>query len=56
LELRPKGDPFKVRLARRLREQTTVTVAWIAGRLRMGTRGHVTHLLYWHERQRPKIR
>jgi hypothetical protein len=56
LELRPKGDPFKVRLARRLREQTTVTVAWIAGRLRMGTRGHVTHLLYWHERKRPKVR
>ncbi len=53
LELRPKGDPFKIRLAQKLREQTTVTVAWIARRLHMGTRGHVTHLLYWQGRTKP---
>ena len=53
LEERPKGDAFKVSLARQLRAQTTVTVAWIARRLCMGTRGHVTHLLYWHGRNKP---
>ena len=54
LEERPKGHPTKVELARRLREETTVTVAWIARRLNMGTRGHLTHLLYWHGRKKPK--
>ena len=46
LKARRKGDEFKVRLAGQLRAQTTVTVAWIAERLHMGTRGHLTHLLY----------
>jgi REP element-mobilizing transposase RayT len=45
-----KGHPFKVRLAARLRAETTVTVEWIAQRLRMGTRGHLAHLLHLHER------
>ena len=36
----------KIKLAARLREQTTVTVAWIAERLNMGSRGHLMHLLY----------
>jgi len=54
LEWRAKGDAFKGRLARKLREQTTVTVAWIARRLHMGTRGHATHLLYWQERSKAK--
>ena len=40
-----KGHPFKVKLAARLRTETTVTVAWIARRLGMGTRGHLAHLL-----------
>jgi REP element-mobilizing transposase RayT len=48
---RRKGDAFKVRLARELREKTTVTVAWIARRLHMGTRGHLRHLLYWQRRR-----
>ena len=51
---RRKGDAFKVRLARELREKTTVTVAWIARRLHMGTRGHLTHLLYWQGRKKGK--
>jgi REP element-mobilizing transposase RayT len=53
LAKRPKGDATKVRLARQLRERTTVTVAWIARRLHMGTRGHLTHLLYWQDRKKP---
>ena len=35
--LRRKGDKGKVKLARRLREQTTMTLAWIAQRLCMGS-------------------
>ena len=41
-----KGHPFKVRLAAKLRAETTVTIGWIAQRLGMGTRGHLAHLLY----------
>jgi REP element-mobilizing transposase RayT len=41
-----KGHPFKVKLAAKLRAETTVTVSWIARRLAMGTRGHLAHLLY----------
>lgn len=43
-----KGHPFKVSLAAELRAQTTVTVDWIAERLRMGSRGHLAHLLFTH--------
>ena len=51
LQASPKGDVFKVRLAATLRMQTTVTAAWIAEHLSMGTRGYLTHLLYWHGRR-----
>jgi hypothetical protein len=54
LERQPKGHAFKVELAQRLRAETTVTVEWIARRLRMGTRGYLTHLLYWRGRRKPK--
>jgi len=50
LELRKKGDPAKIRMARRLRAETTVTLQWVAARLRMGTRAHLSHLLYWQRR------
>lgn len=50
LALRKKGDPAKIRMARRLRAETTLTMQWIAQRLRMGTRGHLNHLLYWQGR------
>jgi hypothetical protein len=53
LRARRKGDVFKVRLAQRLRVETTVTLKWIAERLGMGTRGHLTHLLYWRGRTKP---
>jgi len=43
---RPKGDARKVRIAARLRQETTMTLAWIARRLQMGTPGHVSCLLY----------
>ena len=41
-----------MRLAQRLRVETTVTLKWIAERLRMGTRCHLTHLLYWRNRKK----
>lgn len=45
LAARRKGDPGKVRIARRLRQETTMTLAWIANRLRMGSWTHVSNLL-----------
>jgi hypothetical protein len=47
-----KGHPFKIKLALRLRTETTVTLDWIAKRLNMGTRGHLAHLLYRHTHSR----
>lgn len=52
LKTRRKGDAFKVAIAKRLRAETTVTLRWIAERLRMGSRGHLTHLLYWDGREK----
>ena len=48
LEGRAKGDREKVKLAARLRAETTVTMKWIAERLRMGTWTYLNHLLYRH--------
>jgi len=45
LRRRRKGDPKKVRIARRLREKTTMTLKWIAGELCMGAWTHVSNLL-----------
>ena len=36
-----KGDPRKVELARELRSQTTMPLAWIAERLNLGCRGYL---------------
>ena len=47
---RRKGDPVKLEIARRLQSETTVTLQWIAEQLRMGTRSHLSHLLYWNRR------
>ena len=49
---RRKGDPKKIRMALRLRRETTMTHAWIAERLHMGAKSHLTHLLYWHQRKK----
>jgi putative transposase len=43
---RRKGDPDKVRLAQRLREETLVTLAWIAGRLQTGSMAYLNNRLY----------
>jgi hypothetical protein len=45
LRARRKGEPKKVELARQLRSQTTMPLAWIAERLNMGSRGHLAWLL-----------
>lgn len=37
LLVRLKGDPAKMEIARRLREETTLTVNWISARLHLGT-------------------
>jgi len=50
LKLRQKGDPEKIVIARRLRAETTVTLQWIAAQLHMGTKSHLSHLLYWQRR------
>jgi REP element-mobilizing transposase RayT len=50
LARRRKGDAEKLVIAGRLRRETTMTLAWIAERLRMGTKTHLAHLLYWLER------
>jgi hypothetical protein len=46
LAKRAKGDLDKVKIAARLREETLVTVKWIAARLGMGTAGYVNNRLY----------
>ena len=46
LESHRKGDKRKLRIARRLREETTMTLAWIAQRLRMGSKTNLAQLLY----------
>jgi hypothetical protein len=54
LAARRKGDGDKLKLALRLRAETTASVKWIAARLRMGTWTHLNHLLYWHRRETTK--
>jgi REP element-mobilizing transposase RayT len=46
LAKRTKGDLGKVKIAGRLREETMVTVKWIAERLGMGTASYVNNRLY----------
>ncbi len=45
LARRRKGDAEKVRIARRLRQETTMTVSWIANRLNMGATASLANLL-----------
>jgi len=46
LARRLKGDAQKVRIARRLRAETAVTLKWIAQHLHMGTWTHVSNQLH----------
>ena len=50
LAARRKGDAGKLAIALRLRRETTMTLAWIATRLQMGTASHLSHLMYWKRR------
>jgi hypothetical protein len=50
LTVLPKGDKRKVALARRLRQETTMSLKWIAQRLHMGSWTCVSNLL--HEKQK----
>lgn len=45
LARRRKGDPTKLKLAVRLRAETTMTLNWIAARLHMGTGSSLSNLL-----------
>jgi len=44
LEGRPKGHRGKVTMARQLRQETTMSLKWIAQRLQMGTWTYVSNL------------
>jgi putative transposase len=52
LKRRRKGDPAKVKLAGRLRTETTMTLKWIAKELEMGAWTHVSNLLSKQRRKR----
>src|SRR5262249_7746641 len=53
LKGRRKGDAYKVRIAARLRRETTMTLEWIAQRLCMGAPTHVAALLQRLQRKDP---
>jgi len=42
----------KVGIAQRLRAETTMTLPWIAQRLKMGTNTYLAHRLYWQGRKK----
>ena len=46
LKKRRKGDREKVKIAQRLRRETTVSLEWIAARLEMGSRAHAANRIY----------
>lgn len=46
-----KGDPRKVTMAARLRRESTVTIAWVAKRLGMGTPDSLTRYLHVYRRE-----
>ena len=54
LKARRKGDAKKVRIAQRLRAETTMTLKWIAEELQMGSWTHVSNLLSKQRRKRLK--
>jgi hypothetical protein len=53
LAQRRKGDPQKLEIAFHLGKETTMTLAWIAEHLQMGTKTHLSHLVYSHNRRGP---
>ena len=53
LAKRAKGDVRKLRMARRLRAETAVTLKWIANELHMGNWTHVSNLLSGEKQTEP---
>jgi hypothetical protein len=50
LELRRKSDAVKIRLAAQLRQETTMTLKWIADRLQMAAWTHLNKRLDEHRK------
>ena len=50
LRLRRKSDEVKIKLAAQLRQETTMTLKWIAQRLQMGAWTHLNKRLYEHRK------
>jgi hypothetical protein len=44
LESRREGDPAKLKITQRLRNQTTMTLDWIAHQWRLRSARHLSHL------------
>ena len=44
-QARPKGQPEKIHIARRLRQESTMSLKWVAERLAMGSWTYVSNLL-----------
>ena len=53
LRQRPESDPEKLRISARLRRETTLTIGWIAERLRLGTRKSATTRLQEYKAGKP---
>ena len=51
LAARAKGDARKIGIAKRLRDETAITLKWIAKELHMGTWTHVANRLSNHSKQ-----
>jgi len=56
LRRRRKGDPEKVKIAWCVRQQTTMTLRWIAQRLNMGTWTHVSNCLVQRRKEDEKCK
>jgi REP-associated tyrosine transposase len=54
LRERRKGDPEKIKMALRLRQKTTMTLKWIAARLKMGTWTYLSNCLGAERKQKRK--
>jgi hypothetical protein len=55
LAKRAKTDPVKTALAARIREETTVTIRWLARRLQMGTRQTLNAALYRRRKEQEQV-
>jgi hypothetical protein len=55
LAKRAKTDPVKTALAARIREETTVTIRWLARRLQMGARQILNAELYRRRKEHEHV-